>query len=74
MALTWNQQAHRQWLDTFILTKNPRHLKTATACQRIATAEIGAEMAAAILKRIERDAAQCRRMAAEARARDGHDT
>jgi hypothetical protein len=70
MPLTRHQQAYRQWIDTYVVTRNPRHLKTALACQRVATEEIGATVAAMMLRRIELAAARKRRLITKPNAQE----
>lgn len=61
MALTRAQQAYRQWIDTFIATGNYRHLKTAAACQRIATEEIAGIIALHLLQKVQWERTRTRR-------------
>lgn len=42
--LSRNHQAYRQWLDTWIITRCDKHLKTAMACFRIARQEYASQM------------------------------
>jgi hypothetical protein len=65
-TLTRAQQAYRQWIDTYIATKDPRHLKTAAACQRIATQELGTILAIYLLQRAQLAEARGRRLTAKA--------
>lgn len=62
MPLTRAQIAYRQWIDTYVITRNPRHLRAALACQRMATEEIGATVALLLLRRIELEAARKRKL------------
>jgi hypothetical protein len=64
-TLTRAQQAYRQWIDTYISTRDPRHLKTAAACQRIATQELGTILAAYLIQRAQIAQARGRRLAAK---------